>query len=170
MNFVVEFKKLGLGTFEQSFEIDDSFFEQFEFSEIMKGNITISAKIEIKSTAIAFVFLIDGFVEVQCDVCLDLFDYKIEKNTDLFVLIDDGDNVDFDDEKIIIPKTIDSINLAKHFYDDILLSLPIKKVHPLDELGNRTCNPEFLSKLEELETEKKIYKDPRWDKLKKLLK
>ena len=54
----------------------------------------------------------------------------------------------------------------------ICISLPIRQVHPEDENGNLTCNPEMLMKLDEYlveedEDEEEI--DPRWDDLNKLL-
>ena len=46
-------------------------------------------------------------------------------------------------------------------------------MHPDDEFGNITCNPEMLEKLEEHMIEQdsnEEISDPRWDKLKDLLK
>ena len=57
-----------------------------------------------------------------------------------------------------------------HFiYETICLALPHRIVHPDDENGNSTCNPEVLKKLESMsQTEKPQEIDERWAALKDL--
>ena len=43
--------------------------------------------------------------------------------------------------------------------------IPIKKVHPDDESGFSTCNPEMLERLNDFGEKKP---DSRWDKLKNI--
>jgi uncharacterized metal-binding protein YceD (DUF177 family) len=62
------------------------------------------------------------------------------------------------------------VNVAKLIYEFIVVSIPIRHIHPDDEQGNSICNPEMLKKLEQYEApeaEEKI--DPRWNDLKKLI-
>ena len=81
---------------------------------------------------------------------------------------------DDNEEMIIIPHEYFEINVSQFIYELIILSVPIKKVHP--DVLNGTMNSEALNKLKELEVkennssrnEDKI--DPRWDKLKSLIK
>ncbi|MBN2892355.1 MAG: DUF177 domain-containing protein [Bacteroidales bacterium] len=173
MSYLFEFKKLGVGVHNQKYIINDKFFEQFENSDIQKANVVINLTADIKSSVISLLFEIKGTVEVQCDVCLENFDFKISNKTDLFIRFSERaefGEADFeDDNKITLSKATENIDLTKHFYDFIVLSLPIKKVHPLDKKGNRTCNPDFLEKLEEYESQNTLKNDPRWDELKKLL-
>lgn len=172
MKYIFEHKKLGKGIHTQKFEINEDFFQKFDYSEISKAEIIIGANIDVKTTSISFHFKFNGFVNVQCDICLDYFNLKINSEQDLFVRFSDrsefGEEFFEDDNKMTLNKSIEHIDLTKQFYDFIVLSLPIKKVHPLDENNQRTCNPDFLQKLEELET-KKVTKDPRWEKLNNLL-
>jgi uncharacterized protein len=76
------------------------------------------------------------------------------------------------DDTMVLSRSEDKIELAKHFYDYILLNMPIQRVHPEDEDGESTCDPEMIEKIEkyeagENESESKET-DPRWDKLKGL--
>jgi uncharacterized metal-binding protein YceD (DUF177 family) len=51
------------------------------------------------------------------------------------------------------------------------MTIPIRRVHPLDKNGKIGCNPEMIKKLNELliDEEKEDNTDPRWDELKKLM-
>ncbi len=173
MGYRVSFKQLNLGVNRLNFLIGDDFFKKFEYTELSKGNINIECNIDYQVSSVSFNFIITGEVEVQCDICLEYFLYKIDSKEDLFIRFSDrleGDEEFFEgDNKITLPKSQDFIDLDKHFYDFIVLSLPIKKVHPLDKNGNRTCNPEILKKLEEYKPKQKLNDDPKWDEIKKLL-
>ena len=74
------------------------------------------------------------------------------------------------DEILIIPEGSYQINVAQYFYEMVVLSIPLKKVHP--GIKNGTLKNEILSKLEQLDPHNKkpaISKDPRWEKLESLL-
>ena len=74
------------------------------------------------------------------------------------------------DEILVIPEGSYQINVAQYFYEMVVLSIPLKKVHP--GIKNGTLKNEILSKLEQLNPQNKksaIRKDPRWEKLESLL-
>ena len=73
---------------------------------------------------------------------------------------------------MIILNTDDhEIDLKDYIYELIFLNIPIRKVHPDDEDGNSTCNPEMLNKLEKYTTKDESSKiDSRWSKLNDLTK
>jgi uncharacterized metal-binding protein YceD (DUF177 family) len=79
---------------------------------------------------------------------------------------------DEDEDLLIIPHGEFEVNVQQYIYELIVLSLPIKRVHPGVEDG--TLKSDVLDKLEELSIDKKEKNkedeiDPRWDKLKNLL-
>jgi uncharacterized metal-binding protein YceD (DUF177 family) len=166
-------KKLGLGKHKQDFQITNKFFDAFEFSEVKKGEIIAKADIEVRNSAVIVKLELSGTVNVQCDVCLEYFDMKISNNVLLtFKFTETPENSYFDDEIIYISDSAEFIDLQKILYDYIILALPIKKVHPVDKNGNRTCNPEILKKLDKLssdETKTNVKNSEIWDELKKLL-
>ena len=65
------------------------------------------------------------------------------------------------------------VNIQQYIYELIVLSIPLKRVHPGVEDG--TLESDVLDKLEELSINNNENKndedeiDPRWDKLKNLL-
>ena len=74
-----------------------------------------------------------------------------------------------DPDIITLPADEQELDLKQHIYEYILLSIPIKRVHPDDEFGNSTCDPFMLKKLEEFIIDQENEIDPRWDELKKLM-
>ena len=141
----------------------------FEYSQYRNGNIIVDSLITINNSEIIGHFHFKGFIETECDICLENFNLQIDFSTDIvFKLSDSLTENNSNDEIVFISNNDNKIYLEKHFYDYIMLSLPIKKAHSLDKQGNRTCNPEILKKLEEYKSSE-TKKDPRWDKLKEFL-
>lgn len=173
MKYLFEIKKYSIGTHNLQYHIANDFRDEFHNFDIYNANLDIIIIADVKQSYINFDFNIVGTVEVKCDFCLDNFDYKINTKNNLLVRFDDrseNSNLNSDDDnKISLPKSTDNIDLATHIFDYIILSLPIKKVHPLDDIGQSTCNPFFIKKMEEINNNKKS-KDPRWDKLNNFLK
>jgi uncharacterized metal-binding protein YceD (DUF177 family) len=165
-NYLLEYKKLGTGEHKIEYIIDEKFFEKFKYSEIHKGNIIAQTKIKINGSNISTHIHFTGTVEVQCDICLEYFDLEIDTEIDLiFKIVHQIEQENTNDEIIYISENDNTIDLSKHFYDYIILSIPIKKVHPLDDKGNRTCKTEYLEKLEELQSSS-IKNIPDWEKIK----
>ena len=71
----------------------------------------------------------------------------------------------------VLPHGSHDIQVAQYIYEMIILSLPQKKVHPGIAAG--TLKSEILEKLKDLRPQEKLSSngiDPRWDKLRDLLK
>ena len=78
------------------------------------------------------------------------------------------------EELLILPHGEHQVDLSQYIYEMIVLSIPLKRVHP--GIKDGTLKTAVLDKLNELsvkEQAKEIIQeeqtDPRWDKLKKLL-
>ncbi len=170
MEFFFEHRKYGIGEHRETYTINYEFLEENE--DIKGAEIQIDTVASVKSNSVLFNFKIKGTINIMCDVCLDYFDYEVETEKIFHVKFSDRyefgqENLD-ENNTLTLSKSTEKIELTRHFYDFIMLSLPIKRVHPLDENQQRTCNPDFLKKLDELQTQTKTI-DPRWDKLKQLL-
>ena len=161
-DFIITFSSLSLGNHSFDLEFDDKFFAQFEFSEIKRGKGTIQVELEKKERMLVFDIMIDGWVEVTCDRCLELFKYDIYTEERLFVKFGEAYEEQSEDV-IVIPEGSFEYDLTQFIYELINLALPIKIVHPDDEDGNSLCNPEIIARLESLKPKHDI--DPRWDSL-----
>jgi uncharacterized protein len=158
--------KEGCHTFD--FEIGKEFFEKFEESEVMEGSLIANVGIDKRSSHIDLSVSISGSVRICCDRCLEMFFQPVKCENRLLVKF--GKSIeDIDPDIISVPSGEHELDLQQHFYEFIHLALPIKRVHPDDNKGNRTCDPVMLKKLDEFIIEEEIETDPRWDELKKLM-
>jgi len=158
--------KEGHHTFE--FEINNTFFDQFEESEIKEGELFAVIEIEKRPSHIDLEVKISGKVRICCDRCLEMFDHPVECENRLLVKF--GTEKDESDPEIItLPHDEYELDLKQYLYEYIYLALPIQRIHPDDAKGESTCEPSMLRKLKEFLVEEEVKSDPRWDELKKLI-
>ena len=167
-DFVIQFVGLGVGEHEYEFNVTDKFFESLDYSEIKQGNIIVKLVLLKQSTMMVFQFNISGTVNVNCDRCFGEFDLPISGDYKLIVKMGGYEVGDEDDDIISIAANEHELNISQFVYEYIMLSLPLKRVHPDDKDGNSTCDKEVLDKLNDyiVEEEEGDSKDPRWDGLK----
>ena len=165
----IVYQGLSEGLYEFDFEIDDLFFEGLEYSDIKKGGLKVKVYLNKKSTFLELDFQIDGYVELICDRCLDEYKQPVNYEGKLYVKFSEKEDELADDVICLLP-TDNELDISHYIYESINLSIPLKRVHPDDENGNGTCNPEMLEKLENYKTGEPAGDDidPRWDDLRNL--
>ncbi len=170
-DFLIPFAGLKLGKHQFEYQIDNAFFEGFDYHEFEAANVTINVVFEKKSTLLELDFKHKGSVTVPCDLTSELFDLPIKGKFHLVVQFGEEFNND-NEELLILPHGEHQVDISQYVYEMIALSVPQKRVHPGVKDGS--LNSEALKKLDELAVkEVKIVEqetDPRWDKLKQLLK
>jgi uncharacterized metal-binding protein YceD (DUF177 family) len=170
--FTIPFVGLKQGEHLFEFEIDDKFFQHFEYEEFNAVRVQGTAKMLKKSNGLEFEFNIQGSVNVQCDLTNEPYDQHITGIHHLVVNFGEAYN-DEDDSLLVLPHQAYEVNIQQYFYELIILSVPIKRVHP--GVLDGTLHSDILDKLKELspqlpdEDQAKESTDPRWDQLKKLL-
>ena len=167
-NYIIDFLSLKEGKYNFNFRIDKSFLSLYQNLDINDLDIYVKANLEKTSRNLIFNFIISGNLNVQCDRCLDYFDLPIKYKTNLNVNFgkEASDLTDIDDTMTLI-ETKDTIDLSKHFYDYILLQMPIRKVH--SNIGDNKCNEEMLEHISRINTKNDSEEiDQRWEKLKTL--
>ena len=162
----IAFKGLAEGKHEFEYLIDKKFFNYFAGGIADNGKVNVKVTLEKQSSLMMLRFHVNGIVEIQCDRCLDLFDQAITSENKIFVKYGE-ENFDEGDDVLWVGQSDNVLNVAKLIYDFIILSIPIKHVHPDEE----DCNPEMISKLSGMNTptDQPEETDSRWDELKKLL-
>jgi uncharacterized metal-binding protein YceD (DUF177 family) len=166
--FQVAFTGLKLGKHQFQFEIDDKFFEHFDYKELFNTAITVDLEIEKRETMLVLQFEYAGKANCVCDRCTDDMFMLLEGEDSIIVKLSDHES-DADDEGILfIPTSEYQVDCAPVFYESIVVQLPLKKAHEDEE----DCNPEMIAKLEELEGREEVNKevnvDPRWASLRNL--
>ncbi len=166
-DYIIHFAGLATGKHEFDFEINDKFFANFEHALIQKGQIKAKVVMEKKERMLLFDIDFKGNIDVVCDRCLEDFSLPVAGKEQLIAKL--GDHFEEESEDVvIIPESDNKFNIAPYLYEYISLSLPVRIIHPDDDNGNSTCNPEMLEKLKLLSQPEK--EDSCWDILKNLKK
>lgn len=171
--FTIPFVGLKIASHHFDYDIDNTFFEYFEYEDFNNVNIKVKVDLNKKTTLMELHFKISGIVNINCDLTNEPYDQKIKNEFDLVVKFGDEYN-DEDTDILIIPNGAYEVNIQQYIYELIVLAVPIKRVHP--GIKDGTLDSDILKKLEELSPKTDIQKeiksedtDPRWNTLKKLL-
>jgi uncharacterized metal-binding protein YceD (DUF177 family) len=173
--FTIPFVGLKQGKHEYNYQIDREFFEHFEYDEFHNVDVKIDLLFDKKPSMMELFFKASGYVNVDCDLTNEPYDQPVDG--ELILVVKFGDEFNDDNEELLVlPHGEFQINVAQYIYELIVLSVPLKRVHP--GVLDGTLESEVLEKLEELspkevEDIKNIVDgdeiDPRWNKLKNLL-
>ncbi len=159
-DFVIPFKGLSLGLHEYWFEVDETFFEGFDYFETETGNVNVALEFLKESSLLNLHFKLDGRVKLVCDRCLGDLTKKIKGSFRMVVKFGEIYSEE-SEEVIILPNAESSIDVRQYIFEYINLLLPIKRAHK----NKKDCDP---SMLEKIQTHKVQINDSRWDALKDL--
>jgi uncharacterized protein len=164
--YIINFGKLKLGKHEFEFTIDDDFYSHFEYSLVKKGKVNLLLTIDKqRESLMIFTFDFNGSIQLECDRCLDEFNYPVHSRKQLFVKLGEEEQKDNDDEMIFLGTDDYEIDISPYIYEFINLELPLHKT--CDEVGKQ-CNPGMLDYLGHLNEKEADEIDPRWAALKKI--
>jgi uncharacterized protein len=163
--YVIQFGGLKAGEHHFDFEIDDTFFEHFEYSEIKNGTIAVHLELVKEEKVLTFHFFFDGMVILPCDRCFEPVDLKIKGTEQLIVKFGES-YYEENDELQIIPEGVNQFDISPFLYEYIHLLLPVRRIHAEDENGNSLCDPEIIKMLDQPTSRAET--DPRWEVLNKL--
>ena len=168
--YAIPFKGLKEGKHDYNFVVDNSFFEQFESSEVKRGVVNVQVELIKHSQFLELQFDINGKITVNCDRCLEPFVTRITHQAMLYIRFGDK-TLEQSDDLLILADSENEVHLDQLFYEYIHLALPIQRIHPEFD-GISGCNPEMMEKLDALNADdpENASVDPRWEKLKGLIK
>ncbi|WP_278352546.1 YceD family protein [Chryseobacterium gleum] len=167
-NYDVSFSGLKNGRHEFKFEIDKTFFQLFDTEqEFTNPRIEVNVSLDKHTTFLEFEIKIKGLVELVCDITNENFDYPIEN--EIKILVNFGEEYDDSNEDVItIPTGEHAFNVAHLIYENVMLSIPMKKISPNVSDEDLKILDQFRPKDIEIAEEEEHESDPRWDALKKL--
>ena len=167
--FLLKFVGLKDGDHKYEYKLDNNFFITHGYLDFNSCNINVKVQLIKKVTVLELNIIGDGITNINCTLSNESFDYII--NSKMKVLVKFGEKYDdSNDELIILPHGSHTIELDQLLYEMIVLSMPIRNVHPGIEDGS--LKSDILNRLKDFDInkEKSSNFDPRWDKLKKLKK
>ncbi|WP_445386551.1 YceD family protein [Robiginitalea sp. IMCC44478] len=168
--FTIPFSGLKLGKHHFEFQIDNAFFESFDYDEFNAASIKLDVVLEKMSTMMELEIRSSGWVNLACDITNEPYDQSISSTLELVIKFGEEYN-DEDDEILVLPHGEHQFNISQYVYEMLVLAVPTKRVHP--GVADGSLKSEALKKLEELQPREtkgdKENTDPRWDALKNLL-
>jgi uncharacterized protein len=173
--FYIQFTGLSDGKHDYHFKIDDTFFTNFDYSDIEGANLAVKMVLDKRPDMLIADFQIEGTLTVMCDRCTDNCDVHVKGDDEIIFKFTEEE---IDDEKIIavLPNEF-GIDVSNPIFEISSLLLPSKRLH---EAGK--CNQEMLDVIDDylIVEEKKDNQtneetdqdnddvDPRWSALKNL--
>ena len=161
--FLIPVSGLALGVHEFTFDINDDFFADMDYSEVKQGKVTVELEVLREELMLTLSFHVKGQVRVPCDRCADEFDIPIQSEQVFYIKLG-AEEVEESDDVAVVPAEEHAYDVRSLIYEYIILSIPMHRVHPEGE-----CNPQVLALLshdEEPSEEKEVETDPRWAALK----
>ena len=170
--YLIPFVGLKIGKHQFDYQIDNTFFKNFDCDEFNDVSVKVDIVLEKKSTMLELDFKHKGTVNVPCDVSGEEFDLPIKGKLKLLVKFGDAFN-DENEELLILPHGEYQVDVSQYIYELIILSVPLRRVHPGVKDGSLSDVIEKLESLSPKENKQEEQQnndiDPRWENLKKLL-
>lgn len=171
--YIIPYVGLKLGKHQFEYKIDKPFFAFFDYDDFNAVDVVVNLCLNKKNTMLELDFKASGHVNINCDLTNEAFDQPIEGELSLVVKFGQ-EHEEVNEELLVLPHGEYEIAVQQYIYEVIVLAVPAKRVHPGVKDG--TLKSTMLGKLEELRPKSAEEKknngetDPRWNKLKTLLK
>ena len=145
--YTIPFVGLKLGKHKFEYQISNAFFEIFDYNEFQNSDIKVNVVLDKQSNLLELNFKHEGTINVPCDLTSEDFDLPIKGKLKLIVRFGETFNND-NEELLILPFGEFEIDIAQYIYEMIILSIPLKRIHP--GIKDGSLNTEALTKLKEL--------------------
>ena len=166
--YSIPFKGLKLGKHKFKYLIEKKFFDAYQYDDFLNSNVEVTINFVKENTLFELHFTAIGTVLINCDVSGEEFNQPIKGELDLIVKFGDEFNNE-NEEILVLPHNEYEIDVSQYIYELIVLSVPVKRIHP--QVADGTLKSEALDKLAKMQyKEEHKQMDPRWEKLKELLK
>jgi uncharacterized metal-binding protein YceD (DUF177 family) len=141
-DYIIPFVGLKIGAHKFEFNITDTFFDNYDYSIVRKGNVKVELVLDKKETMLIGNYTIRGVVQSECHRCNDPIDINLAEG---YQLIYKFDNEPCDDESLIIiyPEEFE-LDISLNILELIMVSLPLRSIH-----NEGDCNEEMIEQLKE---------------------
>ena len=156
---------------EFAYELTETFFANFEGSQIEKCNVQVNITFDKRQEPYLIEIDLDGIIWSDCDKCTASIPLPIHASYTIYAkyTVDEAMK-DIDDVEIIyIARDDQHIDITQFLYDFVHLSIPVHRI--CDKPGKTEyCDQEIIGLLEQKtkEEENNTEIDPRWADLDKL--
>ena len=127
-HYIVDLKRLPIGTHLFDFQLDSDFFSSLEKSEILSGEVVAKAVLNLREEDYQLTIAVQGTVFVVCDRCLDPMPLEINANDEF----DNGD-VSLNGDASLN----DELDLSWLAYEIVSINIPIVHSHQPGECNKQ---------------------------------
>ena len=118
-HYMIDLKRLPLGSHSFGFQLDDDFFASLEKSEILSGKVACKATLNLREEDYQLNIAVHGTVFVVCDRCLDPMPLEIEDEQEIFSADEENDQM----------ANNQKVNLQWLAYEIVSINIPIVHSH-----------------------------------------
>ena len=128
-NNIIDLSRLPIGVHRFDIQLNDDFFSRIEKSEILGGDVSATATLNLREDDYSLKIAVHGIVRVVCDRCLDAMSLAIDDEQEIFSEDEDPDEAMSNSGKL---------DLEWLVYEIASINIPLVHCHP--EGG---CNPQM---------------------------
>lgn len=111
---------------------DTELFKNMENTEVLESDVNAHLELTHRGDIYDCVFTLKGEIKIPCTRCLEPLAHEVDTTYRIKVKYGEGYD-DSNDDVLVIPESDTSLNVAYMLYDTIVLSIPIRHVHPQGE-------------------------------------
>ena len=127
-HYIVDLKRLPLGTHLFDFQLDNNFFSSLEKTEIISGDVACKAVLNLREEDYQLNITVHGTVFVVCDRCLDPMPLEIDDEQEIFS----------EDEEMSNDKSqMSTIDLSWLAYEIVSINIPLVHSHQPGECNKQ---------------------------------
>ena len=127
-HYIIDLQRLPIGSHSFDFQLDDDFFEQLEKSEILRGDVTCKATLNLREEDYQLSIAVRGTVFVVCDRCLDPMPIEIDDEQEIF-----SEDEETNDQML----NAQMVNLSWLAYEIVSINIPIVHSHQPGECNKQ---------------------------------
>ena len=127
-HYIVDLKRLPIGTHLFDIQLDSDFFASLEKSEILSGEVSAKAVLNLREEDYQLNIAVQGTVFVVCDRCLDPMPLDINDEQEIF-----SEDEDLENRK----SKIDNLDLTWLAYEIVSINIPIVHSHQPGECNKQ---------------------------------
>jgi uncharacterized protein len=167
IEYQIPVKGLKSGSHSFVFQVDESFFYNFQNTILERGQFKVTLVLEKRPEMMLMQFDMDGFMETECDRCLVPIKLPIHQTHEMIVKFEQDLDVD-DIDVIFLPPETNHFDISNLVYELLLLSVPMIKTYNCEDDNPPPCNQSMLKHLYRPANAKDDgeQQDPTWDILK----
>ena len=126
-HYIIELSRLPVGTHSFDIQLDNDFFASLEKTEILSGNISAKATLNLREEDYQLSIAVHGTVFVVCDRCLDPMPLEIDDEQEIF-------SADEENDQMVNGQTV---NLQWLAYEIVSINIPIVHSHQPGECNQQ---------------------------------